>query len=206
MLGERSTASWCGTESTIKSSHVLQSIWINKVKFKHFGYSILKAWVLLVVMVLLLLLLLLLCFRVTDASCYPSKNLFNVLISLFCGVIVSLFTTAINTYNESIHANNRIVELASNTCKKLELTINNHEKKDAIRILSDYCLEYQQIYRELCFLTESLAYEKNARKVLLAFYLIVERLMGIEFSKSKDLDLQTIKYYIFEISQNTCFL
>ena len=122
--------------------------------------------------------MLILSFIVTDDSCSFIKNLFSVLVSLFCGIVVAFCTVTIDVYQRSVSSYRRIIELASNAIQYIESEYVNQDNK----IVSDYIglrFEYTSIYRELCFISDSLAYDKEYRLLSKSFKSMVDYLASI---------------------------
>ena len=98
--------------------------------------------------------------------------------SLFCGIVVAFCTVTIDVYQRSVSSYRRIIELASNAIQYIESEYVNQDNK----IVSDYIglrFEYTSIYRELCFISDSLAYDKEYRLLSKSFKSMVDYLASI---------------------------
>lgn len=145
----------------------------------HFLYSLKKSWPFLLGVSFTTLILVILSFIITDSSCHIYKNLFAVLISLFCGIIVSLCTSVINIYQNSVSSYNRVVKIVSDAVQKIEseyISVVHTNIRDYIELH----FEYTMIYREMCFSTDSLTYVKDYKLIAGKFKAMVEYLCGIK--------------------------
>lgn len=169
-------------------------------RLKHFYWALRKSWAVLILLIGLVILLLFLCQEITDNSPDTIKNIFSILVSLLCGIMVSLATFAIHLYTTSLYAYNQIEELVTNTCQSLLVTYENTAETPSKELAQKYG-EVFIIYREICFLSEALTYKKDFIKVSCKFRKMVELLKGIRNSDHANQDLEKAIKLIQEMAQ-----
>ena len=168
-------------------------------KLKHFLYSLQKTWFGLLLLAGLVLILFFLCHRITNDSSDFSKNFFSVLVSLLCGIVVSLATFTIHTYTASISAYNHIVKLVTNSCQPL-LEIIKQDPEAPVGELAKKYSEYLITYREICFLSEPLTYRKEFDMVSDQYKELVASLKEIQSSDQASQNLEGLKKVIQELA------
>lgn len=168
-------------------------------KSKHFLYSLQKTWFGIVLLAGLVIVLLFLCHKITNNSSDFSKNFFSFLVSLLCGIVVSLATFTIHTYTTSISAYNHIVELVTNSCQPLIEIVKHDQETQAVELAKKYS-EYLITYREICFLSEPLTYRKEFNNISARYKQLVELLKGIQSSGQTNQELEKMKILIQELS------
>lgn len=169
-------------------------------RLKHFYWALRKSWAVLILLLGLVILLLFLCHKITDNSPDIIKNVFSVLVSLLCGIIVSLATFTIHLYTASVYAFNQIEELVTNTCQSLLDTYQCTAVTPAKELAQKYG-EVLIIYREVCFLSEALTFKKDFIKISCKFRNIVELLKSVRNSDHARQDLEKAINLIQEMAQ-----
>lgn len=127
-----------------------------------------ESWVFIVLLIALIAVLILLSIFVSEGSSNFEKNIFSILVSLLCGIIVSLFAAVVNTYNRSVTAENKIIELLTNSIqileKRCEDSCANGGKKLNLDELKQICNNGLIEYRELCFISKDLLDSNEFRR------------------------------------------
>jgi hypothetical protein len=159
---------------------------------KHFIWSLFRSWIILSFTIVLLLTLILLSYSITSCSPEYIKNLFNVCISLLCGVVVSLVTSVINTFNSSIYASKQVYELVSNSCEELLDLWKTSSTTDLPYKLSERYSEFHMLYRKLCFLSEPISYTAEIKLISKKYAQLVKQLKDIQNS-SEDAKIKQIE-------------
>lgn len=166
---------------------------------KHFLWALYRSWAILLVTLILLTLLFLMSFRITSCSPDSIKNIFNVCVSLLCGVVVSLVTLVVNTYNSSINASKTINELVSNSCVELLDLYGSSAANDLPVELSKKYIEYHILYREICFISEPIVYTGNIKKLSAKYAQLVKQLKNLH-SSSEFAEIEMIRNLAEELA------
>ena len=169
-------------------------------KIMHFLYSLKKSWLFLAGLILLTFILCILSLKITDSSCDFSKNIFSVLVSLLCGIIVALSTSIIDIYQKSVLSYKRIIEIVSDAIQLIESRYVNEEH--SIKVYITLHFEYALIYRELCFCSEPLAYDKDFKLISDKFKSMVDYLCSINEESTIDNIREKLKKHVEDIRSN----